>query len=193
MTIGKRGWILIGFSVPALALIGLLSWAMVKPGGNPGGLGVNNKPGEVEIQTEHARDFTVALMDGNVLSLSDLRGKVVMVDFWASWCPPCRQESPVLVQVYDEYSDRDVEFVGIDIWDSPDAARDYVRDKGLVYPNAIDAQGVIAIDYGVRGIPEKYFIGKDGVLFKKLVGPTDAVTLRATLDELLVAGGSGSN
>ncbi len=187
----KRGWILLGSSIPVLALFALLAWALVKSGGSPGGLGVNNAFGEVPVEQEAAREFSLELLDGTTVTLSSLRGKVLLLDFWASWCPPCRQEAPILAQVYLEYRDRGVEFIGVDIWDRRQDAEAYVERYGVTYPNGIDARGTIAIDYGVRGIPEKFLIDGGGALVKKFVGPMSGDSLRATLDEVLAAEGWG--
>ena len=181
----KRTWLIIGAGVPVLALFAILAWASVRSGGNPGGLAVNDEFGQVDTSQERAPEFDLELISGGQLRLSDLRGQVVMVDFWASWCPPCRVEAPVLVQVYEEYRDRGVEFVGVDIWDSVGDAEIYLQQEGQTYPNGFDGKGVIAIDYGVRGIPEKFFIDRDGAIAKKYVGPLTADRLRSTLDELL--------
>jgi cytochrome c biogenesis protein CcmG/thiol:disulfide interchange protein DsbE len=186
--LSKRGWILLGSSIPVLALIALLAWALVKSGGSPGGLGVNNAFGEVPVEREAAREFSLELLDGSTVTLSGLRGNVVLLDFWASWCPPCRQEAPILAQVYLEYRERGVEFIGVDIWDRRQDAQAYVDRYDITYPNGIDARGVIAIDYGVRGIPEKFLIDGGGALVKKFVGPMSADSLRAALDELLATG-----
>ena len=110
----------------------------------------------------------------------------MFLDFWASWCPPCRQEAPDLVEVYLEYQDRPVEFVGVDIWDDRDAAEDYLALFNVPYPNGRDEDGTVAIDYGVRGIPEKFFIGPDGSVLKKFVGPIKGADLRQVLDDLLL-------
>ena len=134
----KRGWILVGSAVPVLAFFALLGWASVRSGGNPGGLGVNSDLGEVSVTEKPASQFSLELLDGRTLALSDYLGKVVMVDFWASWCRPCRQEAPVLAKVYREYAGLPVEFIGIDIWDGLDAARDYVSWYELPYPNGVD-------------------------------------------------------
>ena len=181
----KRGWIILGGGAPVLALIALLAWASVRSGGNPGGLAVNSAFAEAEIKETAARDFELQLIGGGSLKLADLRGKVVMVDFWASWCPPCRVEAPVLAKVYEEFQGQPVEFVGVDIWDNIGDAEIYLQQEGLTYPNGFDSTGAIAIDYGVRGIPEKYFIGRDGVLAKKLSGPLTEAALRDTINELL--------
>ncbi len=181
----KRTWLIIGAGVPVLALFAILAWASARSGGNPGGLAVNDEFGQVEVGQDVAQDFNLQLIPDGQLKLSDLRGQVVMVDFWASWCPPCRQEAPVLKQVYEEYRDRGVVFVGVDVWDHLGDAELYLQQERQTYPNGFDATGVIAIDYGVRGIPEKFFIGRDGVVAKKFVGPLNAGQLRETLNELL--------
>ena len=181
----KRGLIVLGGGVPLLALIALLAWASISTGGNPGGLATNSDLLEFDIDPEAAREFEFELFEGGTLKLSDLRGKVVMVDFWASWCPPCRVEAPALARVYAEYQGQPVEFVGVDVWDNVGDAEVFLQQEGQVYPTGYDADGSIAINYGVRGIPEKYFIDGDGVLVKKLSGPLTEATLRETINELL--------
>jgi cytochrome c biogenesis protein CcmG/thiol:disulfide interchange protein DsbE len=153
-------------------------------------MGVNQEFGVAEVETKAATLFELELMTGGDLRLADLRGKVVMVDFWASWCAPCRQEAPALVRVYQEYAESGVEFVGIDIWDQEASAHTYIDTFGIPYPNGIDDTGEIAINYGVRGIPEKFFIDRDGLVQRKFVGPIREDKLREALDELLAAGGS---
>jgi len=176
---------MLGSALPVGALFAILLWAMIQSDGVPGGLGVNSNFGEVNVSPAPAREFSLELLDGEDLDLSDLRGKVVKVDFWASWCPPCRQETPELVEVYQEYEGQPVEFVGVSIWGRREDAAQYVQQFGVTYPNGVDDKGVIAVDYGVRGIPEKFFISGDGVLLRKLVGPVRAADLRKVLEELL--------
>jgi len=181
----KRGWIILGGGIPIAALISLLAWASISTGGNPGGLATNSDLVEFDIDPEMARDFEVELIGGGTIKLSDLRGKVVMVDFWASWCQPCRIEAPALAKVYREFQGQPVEFVGVDIWDNIGDAEVFLLQEGQNYPVGFDASGTVAIDYGVRGIPEKYFIDRDGILVKKLSGPLTEATLRDTINELL--------
>ena len=181
----RRGWILLASGLPVLALFALLAWASMKSGGNPGGFGVNAEFGQLEVSADQADDFSLKLMAGGTLTLSELRGKAVMVDFWSSWCPPCRQEAPVLAEVYLEYEGFPVEFVGVDIWDVPSAAQEHIDRYNVPYPNGIDADGIIAINYGVTGLPEKFFISPEGTIVKKFVGPMSPSKLRGILNNML--------
>ena len=188
----RARWLLAIAAVAFVALASLLFWGTFRTGGRSGGLFVNSNFGEVRVKTGPAPEFSFETFDGDELSLSGLRGKVVMVDFWASWCPPCRREAPVLAAVYREYDPEAVEFVGVDIWDDEKDARAYLERYGVTYPNGLDVGGVIAIDFGVTGIPEKYLIDRDGQVQRKFVGPVDAATLRGLLDELLADTGTAT-
>ena len=183
--IEKRIFLIFTVTVPIVALIILLGWALAKSDTKLEGVLVNTTSKETNQQNVPARDFTLALYDGQELRLSDLRPDVVVVDFWASWCPPCHEEALGLVQVYKEYVDRGVMFVGISIWDSESEAKNYIQQYGVTYPNGTDLNGLIAIDYGVRGIPEKVFIDKDGIVMKNVSGPMSVSDLKGVLDELL--------
>ncbi len=183
----QRTLILLAVALPVAALLGLLAWASVRQGGGPAGAGINRTFGEVRIAPGPARDFALTLLDGRTVTLAELRGKVVMVDFWASWCPPCQDEAATLAEVYGEYAGQPVEFVGVDIWDRREDALAFVARYGVTYPSGVDVKGAIAIDYGVKGIPEKFFIDRDGMLRRKFVGPMTADTLRVVLGELLSA------
>ena len=179
------GLVLAGF----VALFALLVWASIRSDGQPAGSGVNDVFGEVEIDEREAPDFTLELLDGGALTLSDLRGSVVVVDFWASWCGPCRLEAPNLKQVYEEYRERGVEFVGVGIWERPAEAEVYIEEFGVPYPTGLDIPGDILLEYGVKGIPEKYFIDRNGRVAAKFVGPSSVEDLRETLDRVLAIEG----
>lgn len=183
----RTGWLLlVGAGLVILAFLGILVWASMQTGGRAASIsGVNTEFGAVDIAAAPARDFALELQQGGVLNRADLQGRVVLVDFWASWCAPCRQEAPVLEQVYREYAGREVEFVGVNIWDLPGNAAQYIADFGLTYPSGVDGEGRIAIDYGVKGIPEKFFLDRQGIIRQKFVGPMPAEKLRETLDGLL--------
>ena len=181
----KRNLIIVAAAVPLAALFAILGWALSSTGGTPGGLGVNTSFGEVSIAQEQAPDFVAESLSGETVSLAGLQGKVVVVDFWASWCLPCRIEAAALAQVYREYQGRGVEFVGMAIWDNLTDVAGHVQEFDLPYPNVFDGNGKIAIEYGVAGIPEKFFIDSQGRVARKFIGPIDADNLRDTLDRLL--------
>lgn len=183
--IGRRTLIIIGAGAPVLAFLAVLAWASFSSGGAPDSIAVNESVAEVRQESRAAPNFTLQLPDGGSLDIETLRGKVVMLDFWASWCQPCRDEAPALAQVYGEYRELGVEFVGINLWDNPGDAELFLQQEGHEYPNGIDAEGKIAISYGVRGIPEKFFISRDGSIARKFTGPMTPDLLRRILDALL--------
>ncbi len=180
--------------IPLLIFVVVLVVGMVRSGRDGGPPGVNEKLGEVAVTTEKNADFLVTTLDGRELRLSDLRGSIVMVDFWSSWCPPCRAEAPVLVEAYERWSKLGVEFVGISIWDDEDEVRDFVMRHGIAYPNAIDDDGGIAVEFGVKGIPEKFFVNAEGEIVRKVNGPNTSQSLDEVLTEMSDAAiGIGGN
>ena len=130
-----------------------------------------------------APDFSLTLFDGRTVRLSDFRGKVVFLNFWASWCPPCREEAPLLEQAWRRYRNEGVIFLGVDIQDTEEAARRFIQDFGITYMNGQDPRNRIAIDYGVYGIPETYFIDKEGRITYKHIGALERETILAKLKE----------
>ena len=130
-----------------------------------------------------AAAFTLQKLDGSgTLALDDAKGKVIVINFFASWCIPCKEENPALVRVYERYRSSDVVFVGVLYQDSRDSGLRYVRDNGVVWPTASDDDGRVAFSYGVFGIPETYFIGADGVIQGRHFGPIDETTLVTAID-----------
>ncbi len=129
--------------------------------------------------------FALARLDGaGELALSQYAGKVVVVNFFASWCLPCKQENPALVRVYERYRGSDVVIVGILYQDSLDSGRAYVRDMGVVWPTVVDDAGRVALSYGVFGIPETFFIGPDGIIAGRHIGPIDEATLARGIEAI---------
>ena len=180
--------------IPLLIFVVVLVVGMVRSGRDGGPPGVTETLGEVAVTTEKNADFLVTTLVGSELRLSDLRGSIVMVDFWSSWCPPCRAEAPVLVEAYERWSKLGVEFVGISIWDDEDDVRDFVMRHGIAYPNAIDDDGGIAVEFGVKGIPEKFFVNAEGEIVRKVNGPNTSQSLDEVLTEMSDAAiGIGGN
>jgi len=129
--------------------------------------------------------FTLPRFDGGELRLEDLRGKVVFLNFWASWCPPCRAEARTLEAAWQKYKNEGVVFVGANIQDRESDARAFLEEFGITYPNVIDRGNRVAIDYGVWGLPETFFIDREGRITYKHVGALGWQTVTTKLDEAL--------
>jgi cytochrome c biogenesis protein CcmG/thiol:disulfide interchange protein DsbE len=133
-----------------------------------------------------AAPFTLTAFDGSPVSLEAWRGKVVVVNFWASWCKPaCYDEAPVLERAWRTYRDRGLVVVGVDMQDTPEAARAFIRQFQLSFPNAPDDGGKVAVEYGVYGVPETFFVDRAGTIRAKHVGAVTDEVIRATLEPLL--------
>ena len=127
--------------------------------------------GESQPSTGPAPDFPLKSFDGTALRLSDLKGKVVVVNFWASWCIPCRDEAAFFQQTWQQYKDRGVVYLGVDWVDPEPDARAYLKEFGITYLNGPDLGTAIAPLYRIKGVPETYFVGKDGNLAGNSLGP----------------------
>lgn len=132
-----------------------------------------------------APDFQLTTYDGQSVHLASYRGKVVVVNFWASWCVPCKDEQPVLESLWKRYQDRGVVFLGVDIQDTQHDGLAFIRQFGASYPMAPDPTGAVSISYGVVGMPETYIVSREGTIARKIVGPVDANQMIAPLEELL--------
>lgn len=138
-------------------------------------------------------DFTLTFYSGyewdgrSEINLSDLRGKVVVINFWASWCKPCEQEAAELQQAWTEYEPTgEVVFLGIDYVDTETDARVYLKKFGITFPNGPDLATKISQYFRIKGVPETYFVDKEGVLRYVQVGPFVSIEqIRAQIDPLL--------
>lgn len=194
---GGCGRLALGLAaVAVLALLVLVGYRLAANAGwTPGGArtatggapGVFTSGQSVNVIGRPAPDLSLQLFSGEPLRLADLRGRPVMVNFWASWCPPCRQEAPLLERTWREYQAQGVIFLGVNVWDSDNDARKFLRDFGITYPNGPDQRGQVTIDYGVTGIPEGYFVDRRGQLLRKWIGPFTEEALRAYLDEIVTS------
>jgi cytochrome c biogenesis protein CcmG/thiol:disulfide interchange protein DsbE len=133
-----------------------------------------------------AAPFTLTAFDGTPVVLEALRGKVVVVNFWASWChPACYEEAPVLEQGWRAYRDRGVVVVGVDVQDTEEAARKFIDRFGLSFVNAPDPGGRVSVDYGVYGVPETFFVDRRGRIRAKHVGAVTEAVFRQHVERLL--------
>lgn len=113
---------------------------------------------------ESAPDFTLIDLEGNQVSLSDFRGKTVFVNFWATWCPPCRAEMPEIEAVYQEYKNKDVVVIGVDIMEPEDVVHRFVEQGGYSWIFVLDTSGEVAANYRVTAIPTSFFIDREGII-----------------------------
>ena len=174
-----------------VALIALFTYGLVGRGPGSGLVGAGRVNWEGQLiapsSPRQAADFTVELFDGGTWRLGEQRGKLVVVNFWASWCPPCREEAPALEQVWQEYRARGVVVVGANVWEERQPAVEFVKEFDLTYPNGVDPSGSLAVEYGVTGLPETFFIDEEGRLVRRWIGPIDEAQLRQVLDDLLAS------
>jgi cytochrome c biogenesis protein CcmG/thiol:disulfide interchange protein DsbE len=121
--------------------------------------------------------FALTTFDGKPISLEAARGRVVVVNFWASWCvPACYEEAPSLERAWRTYRDRGVVLIGVNIQDKEEPARRFLTQFGHTFPNAPDPAGRVSVDYGVYGVPETFFIDRQGrVRFKQVGAVTDEI------------------
>ena len=130
--------------------------------------------------------FTLPLLDGTgSTSLVRYPGKIVVLNLWASWCGPCRDESPKLQSVWESYRSLGVQFLGVDQQDSKAAASAFVREFGLTYPVAFDPDGSVAASYGALGLPTTFVIDASGVIRYRFLGRVDPAGLQDVLQGLM--------
>ena len=134
-----------------------------------------------QTESRAAPDFEIETFDGGTLRLSDLEGKVVVLNFWASWCPPCRWEMPFFETMWNEYRDRDVVFVGVAMSDTLEDARGFAEETGVTYPIGLDQTNEIVRAYEVRSLPTTFFIGKDGQINRRLTSAANEALLKVFL------------
>lgn len=155
-----------------LSLLAILGWRLID---------VNRG----QVETGMAPDFSLASFEGETITLSDLRGQVVIVNFWASWCPPCREEAPYLEDTWRKYKDENVVFIGVDYADTEVKALAYIEEFDITYFNGPDLGTSISNDYKIKGVPETYYIAKNGEVRGVKIGPLVAPELDLKIEELL--------
>ena len=152
------------------------------------GFGLTRDPTEVPFRLagRKAPAFSLPTLDGErTVRLEDLRGRVIAVNFWASWCAECRIEHPALEAAWARYRDRGVVILGIPFQDDPSASRAYVEEFGGGWPILSDPRSSAGLAYGVYGVPETVFIGRDGRIAGRVVGPVRYGQLAGWFERLL--------
>jgi peroxiredoxin len=133
---------------------------------------------------QEAPDFTLNDIDGRPVSLADYRGKVVILDFWAPWCPPCKREIPDLISLQEQYADRGLRIVGIGL-DREDNVASFVRRNGINYPVMVGDDEIAGLYGGIPGIPTTFIIDREGKINKRFEGYTSRAAFEAALNKLL--------
>jgi peroxiredoxin len=165
--------ILAVFLVLPIALLGT-SCADSSPA-QPQGVSVGNR----------ARDFTLESLNGNKVSLSDYRGQVVLVNLWATWCPPCQDEIPDLEAVYQARQDDGLVVLGVNVGESRQAVAPFVAELGITYPILLDTQSQLMDEYRVLGLPISILVDREGIIRERHTGGLTAEQLEGYLAEVL--------
>lgn len=164
-------WLVAGVA----AIVALLTVSVARP----------STPVDTPIVGRPAAAFDLQTLDGRRVSLAALRGSPVVLNFWASWCAPCREEAPLLTAADDTYRSQGLRILGVVYQDSTDNARAFMARYGQAYPGLLDPDGRTAIDYGVFGIPETFFIDRSGVVRSRQVGVLTEAELRSQIEAVL--------
>jgi len=189
MTLRRSRAVGVWFGVLAIAAV-VASLAVVelreRGSSSIGGFTVANYKARAEVENTPAPDFELPSLEGGApIALSLLRGQVVVLNFWASWCAPCRLEAPGLRRVSERYRERGVRFLGVDYRDDDAAARAFVGEFHLRYPSVSDPSGSLADDYELIGFPTTVIIDPAGTIRYRFVGYLDEAVLEDALNDVV--------
>jgi len=166
------------FIIIGVILLTGISWALINAGSG------NTLTDPNLLGSRQAPDFKLKLLSGETITLSDFKGNTpVVINFWASWCPPCREEAPVLAKVSAAYANQ-VKFIGVVTNDTPAKALAFMKEFGITYYNGIDNTD-IAQQYKITGIPETFWINKDGRIIDHWIGAIDEANLTSRIRKLI--------
>lgn len=158
----------------AVAFVGLLAYGLAQSG-------------DQRVESGKAPDFTLKTFDGQTIKLSELEGRPVVVNFWATWCEQCKVEANDLEMAWRDYKNQGVQFIGVDYLDQEPGNFDYLKRYDITYPNGMDIQGRIYTSYGVQGLPETFVINQQGEVVKVFIGAASREELTAEIEKVLAA------
>lgn len=144
---------------------------------------VSDSEAEVEVGIQKgqlAPDFTLVDLQGTPIKLSDYKGKKVLLNFWATWCPPCRVEMPHMQQIYDDYQSKDVVILGVNLTyteNHPDDVEVFLNEEQFTFPIVLDEEGEAMMEYQVFAYPTTYLLDSNGVIQEKIVGAMSYETM----------------
>jgi peroxiredoxin len=146
--------------------------------------GSSIRPESIPLRGHSAPDFTLQTLDGAPLSLSDLRGKGVVLNFWATWCPPCRAEMPELQMAHEAYSPGGLVVLGVNQAEDRATVQAFLEERNLTFPVALDSQYEVSQLYQVNSLPTTFFIDRDGVIREIVIGQMNAALLKQQLKRI---------
>ena len=143
-----------------------------------------------ELVGKKAPSFVAPKVGGQLVSLENYKNKPLVLNFWASWCPPCRDETPGMERIWRKYEDQGVVILGINVQDGEKEAERYISEFGVTFSNALDLDGSITVDYGVTGLPVTFFIDNDSVVAGRWVGSISEDRLDNWVSNLIFSTGA---
>ena len=144
-----------------------------------------HRAGGAPSQHSSAPDFSLPDLSGHALQLSSYRGKVVLLDFWATWCDPCREETPHLVELQNKYGAQGLQIIGVSMDDGPEPVRDFYQHFQMNYPVVMGSADIGKLYGGVLGLPIAFVIAPDGRIYRKHIGATAPFIFENEVKELL--------
>ncbi len=180
---GKRRIIVfLTVSLACVALLVLLGSQILAPAQS------QTNSGTDPLLGHPAPDFTLTALSSRPapsVHLASLKGKPVMLDFWASWCVPCQHEAPLLQATWQRVQSQGIIFLGIDFQDDHSQGLNFLHTYGITYPNVVDPDGSVTISYGVSGVPETFFLNRRGVIVSHVIGELTEQTMQSNLQMIL--------